>query len=156
MLWWSYLSLNPSAIHLLEENIDKINWCELSVNPSAIHLLENNINKINWNMLSLNPSTIHLLEKHIDKIDWIYLSFNPSAIHLLENNIDKINILLLANNESLNKLCFWRPRYNMYFEHLRLKIIIIYFMICGFGVGNDPIHELFSKFFNFCNCSFIE
>lgn len=44
------LSSNPSAIHLLEKNIDeliKIDWWELSSNPAAIRLLEENPNKIN-------------------------------------------------------------------------------------------------------------
>jgi hypothetical protein len=48
--------LNPNAIHLLEENPDKINWDELSRNPNAIHLLEQNPNKINWYVVSNNPS----------------------------------------------------------------------------------------------------
>jgi hypothetical protein len=37
---WNWLSRNPNAIHLLEQNIDKINWFWLSENPNAIHLLE--------------------------------------------------------------------------------------------------------------------
>ena len=35
---WILLSYNPSAIHLLEQNQDKINWDNLSENPNAIHL----------------------------------------------------------------------------------------------------------------------
>lgn len=31
---WTYLSLNPNAIHLLEKNQDKIIWFNLSKNPS--------------------------------------------------------------------------------------------------------------------------
>ena len=50
------LSLNPSAIHLLEKNPDKINWFYLSRNPSAIPLLEQNPEKINWDYFSLNHS----------------------------------------------------------------------------------------------------
>ena len=42
-----WLSKNPNAIHLLEQNPDKINWAELSRNPNAIYLLEQNIHKIN-------------------------------------------------------------------------------------------------------------
>ena len=51
--WWM-LSYNPSAIHLLEQNPDKIVWTNLSCNPNAIHLLEQNPDKINWSMLSKN------------------------------------------------------------------------------------------------------
>ena len=35
---WSYLSLNPNAINLLEKNQDKINWNELSRNPSIFEM----------------------------------------------------------------------------------------------------------------------
>ena len=33
-IYWGYLSLNPSAIHLLEQNTDKIDWKWLSTNPA--------------------------------------------------------------------------------------------------------------------------
>ena len=45
---WQWLSGNPNAIHLLEQNEDKINWDRLSGNPNAIHLLEKNMDKIHW------------------------------------------------------------------------------------------------------------
>jgi len=51
---WDYLSSNPNAIYLLEQNKDKINWHWLSENPNAIHLLEQNKNKINWTFFSQN------------------------------------------------------------------------------------------------------
>jgi len=38
-----------------------INWYNLSSNPNAIHLLEQNIDKISWNALSENPNAINLL-----------------------------------------------------------------------------------------------
>ena len=43
-----YLSSNPNAIHLLEQNLDKIDeWSAFVVgNPNAIHLLEQNLDKI--------------------------------------------------------------------------------------------------------------
>jgi len=55
---WSYLSFNPNAILLLEQNLDKINWCNLSYNPNAIHLLEQNVDKVKWRLLSRNPNAI--------------------------------------------------------------------------------------------------
>ena len=33
----------------------QIDWSELSENPNAIHLLEQNIDKIDWDWLSGNP-----------------------------------------------------------------------------------------------------
>jgi hypothetical protein len=43
---WGFLSSNPSAIHLLEQNPEKIDWLQLSANPAAIHLIEENLEKI--------------------------------------------------------------------------------------------------------------
>jgi len=83
---WYGLSSHPNAIHLLEQNIDKIHWGALSSNPNAIHLLEQNINKISWFELSRNPNAIHLLEQNIDKISWCELSCNPNVSHILEKN----------------------------------------------------------------------
>jgi hypothetical protein len=74
---WRLLCLNPSAIHLIEKNLDKIGWKCLSENPAAIHLLEKNQDKIDWKWLSKNPAAIHLLEKNLDKVDWEYISGNP-------------------------------------------------------------------------------
>lgn len=65
-------------------NLDKLNWHWLSSNPVAIHLLQQNPDKIVWNMLSRNPEAIHLLEQNQDKIDWSVVSENPGAIQLIE------------------------------------------------------------------------
>ena len=63
---WPMLSLNPEAMYLLENNIDKIDWYYLSRNPAAIPLLETHRHNIDWNGLSKNPNpnAIHLLEQH--------------------------------------------------------------------------------------------
>jgi hypothetical protein len=42
------LSFNPNAIHILEQNLDKVDWYCLSRNPNAIHILEHNLDKIDW------------------------------------------------------------------------------------------------------------
>ena len=57
---------------------NKLNWSYLSRNPNAIHLLENNLDKVNWKFLSKNPNAIPILEKNLDKVDWFYLSHNPN------------------------------------------------------------------------------
>jgi adenylate kinase len=44
------LSTNPSAIHLLEQNPDKIFWRYLSENPSAIHMFS----KLDTNKMKQN------------------------------------------------------------------------------------------------------
>ncbi len=95
---WSALSTNTAAIHLLEHNKDKIHWRCLSGNPAAIHLLEANPEKIDWELLSKNPAAIHLLEQNQDKICWSWLSQNPAAIHLIQQNLDKIDLMALSRN----------------------------------------------------------
>ena len=74
---WYWLSYNPDAIHLLEQNQDKIDWYFLSRNENAIPLLEKNIERIDWDWVSCMPSAIELLKKHKDKVQWNWLSSNP-------------------------------------------------------------------------------
>ena len=50
----------------------------LCINPNAIDILKNNINKINWAFLSLNPNAMNLLKNNQDKIDRYKFSLNPS------------------------------------------------------------------------------
>ena len=57
-----------SFLYWILEN--KINWIWLSENPNAINLLEQNLDKIIWQYLSGNPNAIHLLEQNLYKIDW--------------------------------------------------------------------------------------
>ena len=38
MIDWYMLSKNPNAIHLLEQNIDKIDWDNLSENPNIFEI----------------------------------------------------------------------------------------------------------------------
>ena len=60
---WYWLCQNPNALHLLEQNPEKIYWQSLSENPNAIPLLEQNPEKIHWDILALNPNAIHMMEK---------------------------------------------------------------------------------------------
>ena len=71
LLDWNSLSLNSNAIHLLEDNKDKINWYYLSMNKNAYNILEDNKDKINWYYLSrnTNPKIIKFLEKHQEVIN---------------------------------------------------------------------------------------
>ena len=62
----------------IDETIIYWNWYYLSRNPNAIRLLEQNPQKIFWSNLSENPNAICLLEQNPDKIDWYYLSRNPN------------------------------------------------------------------------------
>ena len=67
-LHWDWLSANPTAIHLLEQNKDKIYWDSLSLNPAAIHLLEQHKAKINWDRISENPSSFTHIPKQTLKL----------------------------------------------------------------------------------------
>lgn len=117
---WYWLSENPNAVGLLENNPNKIRWDRLSLNTNASHLihakLQNDYHKvgmfsINWEYLSSNNDAgiISILEKnpnHIwrlftpyhPKINWKGLSFNSKAIHLLEANLSKVNWFWLSAN----------------------------------------------------------
>ena len=35
----------------MEQNLDKVCWSWLSANPNAISLLENNLDKVDWKMV---------------------------------------------------------------------------------------------------------
>jgi hypothetical protein len=61
----------------------------LSINSNAIHILENNLDKINWNQLSTNPNAIHLLKSHRMNINWQFISSNPS---IFEIDIEKLKL----------------------------------------------------------------
>jgi hypothetical protein len=65
--------------------LDKISWCYLSKNPAAAHIIEQNLDKVNWWCLSKNHGAIDILEKNQDKIIWSRLSQNP-AIFVLDRD----------------------------------------------------------------------
>ena len=83
--------------------VDNLNWANLAYNenPNAIHLLEQNLNKVNWDWLSRNPNAIHILEQNLNKLNWYWLSKNPNAIHILEQNLDKVKLSWLSDNPNI-------------------------------------------------------
>ena len=124
---WNRLSCNPSAIHILEKNMDKINWRMLSSNPNAVHILEKNQDKIDpigisknseaipflgahpylidTHTFSKNPNSFPLMEKliekgviHISDFDWDYISDNTEAIPFLKKYPEKIDWIYLSGN----------------------------------------------------------
>ena len=108
---WPYLSMNPNprVCPFLEANPDKINWRNLSREPSAIGILEKNINLIDWVELSMNPGAVHLLKANPDKIVWrsICYNHNPKAVDLLKNNMDimdPFNWTILSKNPGIFEL----------------------------------------------------
>ena len=106
--------MNPNAIHILENNLDKVDWDMLSSNPNAIHIIENNLDKVDWYALSMNTNAIHILEKNLDKVKWNWLSRNPNAIHILENNLDKVDWDLLSRNPNIFEYDYKEIKDTMY------------------------------------------
>ena len=79
---WGWLCFNPNAIHILEQNLHRIDWWYLSENPNAIHMLEQNLDKVNWRRLSSNPNAVHILEKtYIGLIGVIYQKIQTLFIY---------------------------------------------------------------------------
>ena len=114
--FWECLSINPNAIHLLEQNQDKIDWNNLSKNPNAIHLLEQNKDKINWSILSFNSKAIHILEQDKDYIDWYHIFLNPSIFEInyadLQKRIDPFKEELMQKCYHPKRLVFYLETYN--------------------------------------------
>jgi hypothetical protein len=115
---WKHLSINPKAIHLLEQYPDKINWEYLSDNPAAIHLLEKNFNesitnniesKLDWAYVHRHPKALYIIEKYInlnqhnpDISDLInVLSEYPHAIYILEEYQNYINWHHISKNSNI-------------------------------------------------------
>ena len=94
---WFWLSCNPNAIQLLEQNLDKVNWRGLSHNPNAVHILRENIRKIYWPALCDNPGAISIIEEYPLETLWDSLSRNPNAIHIIEEELDRIASIPIYN-----------------------------------------------------------
>jgi hypothetical protein len=91
--------MNPGAIHLLEQNPDKIYWPWFSRNPNpvAIKLLEQNINKIDWQLLSANPNADALrLLAHLDYAE-MKRTFQPLAEELVETVFHPTRVSRIAD-----------------------------------------------------------
>jgi hypothetical protein len=95
----------------LKQNQEKINWKYLSFNPYAFELLEENKDKIEWIKKYqdiVEESTYHLFSidnelKFADpyKTLWICLSINKNEIKLLKENQDKINWMMFSQNRNI-------------------------------------------------------
>ena len=87
---WINLSANscPAAIHLLKQNVHKIDWYSILRNSNAIDIILDHIDYIETttglNLLSSNthPKALEWLTNHPDYICWDILSANPGAEEL--------------------------------------------------------------------------
>ena len=80
--------------YYFEENthLIKYNWDNLSCNKNAIHLLKNNLDKINWFWLSENPNIFEINYNYIKNItskykeELIQKALHPNRIIYWLNN----------------------------------------------------------------------
>ena len=87
-----FMSNNERAMDIMANNLDLLDdiWSDLCANPSAIPLIEQNIENLGlycWRNLCENQNAICILEKNPYKINWFCLCANPSAIPLIEKNL---------------------------------------------------------------------
>jgi hypothetical protein len=106
--FWNYLSENPFAISLIENNMDKLNensWNILAGNYNAIHIIENNLFRLNsqgWRNLSENHKAISILEKNFDNINWFNLSYNINGYQIFQSFPDKISSYSFLDYENIS------------------------------------------------------
>jgi hypothetical protein len=71
---WSALSENKNAIHILEQNIDKIDWYKLSVNQSIIEV---DYKTMSEQRMSLLREELMIKTLHPSRIQkWLDLGMN--------------------------------------------------------------------------------
>lgn len=78
-----YLSANPNAVEILEENPSKINWCVLSLNPKSMVILNHNIEKVNWVHVNKNPDILNTINDDIYKMVQSVFNTNINSIRLV-------------------------------------------------------------------------
>ena len=113
--------MNPNAIKLLSEELDKIHWSNLSQNPSTIRLLSENLDKIYWRVLSENPSpdALKLLSEDQDKIDWRELSRNLGIFNV---DYELIGAQILPFKEDLIASCLHPHRFAYFLDKYNYDI----------------------------------
>ena len=105
--FWCNLCDNPLAIHIIEQNLHKLNNSALQIlakNPKAIHIIRENLDKLDdtgWRYLCENPNAIPLLEEQPDRINWCSLSCNINGIAILEKNPEKIACYLFFDYDNI-------------------------------------------------------
>jgi hypothetical protein len=124
-------------MHLLEANPDKIDWDFLSLNPSAISLLEKNIDKVNLLALCRNTNGMDLIKKlmtndnnnfdycHNYKIIWDLLMSNPSIFTYDYETMKKTKADL--NEEVIAKALHPKRIFRLIEEYGEEEIYNIYF-----------------------------
>tara|TARA_B100001094_G_C17975883_1_gene692743 strand:- start:542 stop:943 length:402 start_codon:yes stop_codon:yes gene_type:complete len=122
----------------------------LSGNPNAIHLLEQNQDKIDWRMLSSNQNAINLLEKNQDKIVWTLLCQNPLGYELLKTAVLK-NFLpqyVIYNNPNIFTIDYQalKKRTEIFEEELMQKYyhpsrLFNHLEKYNYDIGDDTYYE---------------
>lgn len=97
ILEWSWLSRNPAAVHILEQNVSKKDWKGISKDEAAIHFMEMNMEQSTRRIpprsrtSSSSSKTSHtqstesqMAEQNTDKANWSWVLRNPSDFKILE------------------------------------------------------------------------
>jgi len=104
--WWR-ICRNPDAIHIIEQNMDKVDkyfcWIHLCKNENALGILEKNIDKIQWMSLvhNKNDKVLKLFEDNLNRLDdmaWSELSASPRFVSIIRKHLDKVDWRMLSKN----------------------------------------------------------
>lgn len=85
------LCSNPNGVRIAEQLVYLLSdecWIELCGNPYAVHLIENNLERIN--KIKNNKNNFYRSEINA----WCKICSNHNAIHIIKNNLDKIDIMI--------------------------------------------------------------
>lgn len=82
---WLCLNRNPDVVRWLAPRLTPADACWISFNPSAIFLLEEQWLLRDWSSLSINPGAIDMLLSSPTRIDWTMAVRNPNLSKLIEN-----------------------------------------------------------------------
>jgi hypothetical protein len=96
--------------------MDKINWQNLSANPKAIHLLEQNPNRIDWDELLINTGAFDLIKRIFDPKLRYFLDmlndYDDSDDEWYDNSDDEYNQSLESIIDS-NPVAYYFFKYNL-------------------------------------------
>jgi hypothetical protein len=99
---WKFLSGNPYAMDIIEQNLEHVNWTSLCCNPNAIKLLEKHKNKFEPTIGARlqNGYHIYTYSLHHEGPEWKMLTTNPAIIetdHSLYNLFKSAHTKMIYN-----------------------------------------------------------
>ena len=111
---WNMLMNNPSAIHLLESNIDKTNMYGMAGNKNAMHLIEKAIEA----EIAKSPTTVTKLTPFVK---------NPNTLGLIKK-YDLFNSATRNANNIMYNLCYANPNVLFIANKLNINLGLLTFL----------------------------